>query len=124
MRQGNKYGTGAKAKATILHSKIVRALHPMCERCLSKPTTDCAHIISRSFVWTRTEEANAWGLCRGCHMRLTKEPYEHVQFAIETRGEAGYAALRQRALEGVNRKFDWDAELKRLRRRAAEIGVG
>ena len=123
MKRGNIYGRGARAKATVLHSKIVRARSAVCERCRSRVVTDCAHIVSRSYSWTRTDENNAWALCRTCHMFLTREPFEHVQFAIQTRGEAGYQKLREKALQGVNVKFDWDAELARLTEVATELGI-
>lgn len=116
-------GRGAKGKATVLHSQIVRS-RGRCERCgVSNGTLQCAHIVGRSWSWTRTDEHNAWCLCAKCHFFLTGNPFDHVQFAIQTRGEDGYAALRRKALEGVNRKFDWDAELVRLRALADSLGV-
>lgn len=118
----NMYGTGAKGKATKLHSQIVRA-RGACERCGSTSSLQCAHIVGRMFSWTRTDENNAWCLCGTCHHYLSHNPFEHVQFAHKTHGEDGYAALRQKAYDGVNRKFDWDAELARLKAIASELGV-
>ncbi len=101
------HAKGAKARADKYFSLIVRS-RGRCERC---GTTDysrlqCAHIVSRRYSATRCDETNAWCLCAGEHMELTLDPYKHVQVAIQTRGEDGYAALRQKALSGV--RPDWD----------------
>lgn len=118
------YGKGAKGRATRLHSLIVRS-RGQCERCGAGPSAglQCAHIIGRSFAWTRTDENGAWCLCASCHAHLTAEPFEHVQFAIKTHGEEGYELLRVKARDGVNRKFDWDAEVLRLKALAEQLGV-
>jgi hypothetical protein len=116
------YGTGAKGKATRLHALIVRS-RGQCERCGGYSNLQCAHIVGRSFSWTRTDENNAWCLCGTCHAHLTAEPFEHVQFAMKTHGEDGYELLRLKARDGVNRKFDWDAEVVRLKALAESLGV-
>lgn len=120
--KSSTYGKGAKGRATRLHALIVRS-RGRCERCGSTSSLQCAHIIGRSYSWTRTDESNAWCLCAGCHLQLTNDPFLHVQFAIKTRGEDGYELLRVKARDGVARKFDWDAELERLRAVATELGV-
>lgn len=108
------YGKGAKGKATRLHAQIVRA-RGRCERCgIVDDTLQCAHIVARSFMATRTDENNAWCLCASCHWKLTGDPFLHVQFAIQTHGEDGYELLRVKAREGVGRKVDWDIEAARL----------
>lgn len=116
------YGKGSKGKATQLHALIVRS-RGRCERCGSAANLQCAHIVGRSFAWTRTDENNAWCLCASCHAHLGNEPFEHVQFAIKTHGEEGYELLRLKARDGINRKFDWDAEVLRLRALAESLGV-
>lgn len=118
------YGKGPKGAATRLHALIVRS-RGQCERCGAGPSASlqCAHIIGRSFAHTRTDENGAWCLCASCHAYLTAEPFEHVQFAIKTLGEDGYEMLRLKARDGVARKFDWDAELLRLKALAASLGV-
>lgn len=108
------YGTGPKGVATKLHAQLVRA-RGACERCGSAQNLQCAHIVPRGFSWTRTDLDNAWCLDASCHAKLTADPFLHVQFAIETKGEDGYDALRRKAYDGVNIKFDWPAEVLRLR---------
>lgn len=107
-------GKGIKAKATRLHAEYVRS-RGACERCGSVRSLQCAHIVSRRYSATRTDELNAWCLCAGCHMRLTQHPDEHVAFAWKTRGEDGYRALLDKAYAGVkaNDSF-WHAEVIRL----------
>lgn len=109
------YGRGAKGKATRLHSLIVRA-RGRCERCgdTRPDTLQCAHIVKRVFAHTRTDEANAFCLCASCHRHLENEPFEFVAFVVSRIGEAEYERLRTKAREGVNRKFDWNAEAARL----------
>src|SRR5690348_5858175 len=102
------YGKGAKGRATKLHGELVRA-RGACERCGSTQNHQCAHIVSRKFSNTRTELDNALCLCAQYHRFLTDEPYLHVAFALETRGELGYELLRTKALSGE--KVDWDAEV-------------
>jgi hypothetical protein len=110
------YGKGAKGKATRLHSLVVRA-RGACERCGESDYSklQCAHIVSRRFNNTRTDETAAWCLCWTCHRRLTEWPNEHVAFAWRTIGADAYAELRARALS--DRKWkdaDWRAECERL----------
>lgn len=108
-------GKGAKAKATRLHSELVRS-RGRCERCGKAGVTfDCAHIIGRRYSATRTDETNAWCLCKGCHMRLTEHPDEHVAFVAQTIGMAAFDVLKTKALEGVrsNESF-WKSECERL----------
>lgn len=109
------YGRGAKAKATRLHSQVVRA-RGRCERCGKiDGTLQCAHIVSRRYTATRTDERNAWCLCFPCHRWLTEHPDQHVAFAIQTLGDAGYRELLDKAYAGAksNAAF-WLAEVERL----------
>lgn len=108
-------GKGAKAKATRLHSEFVRS-RGECERCGKRGVTfDCAHIIGRRYSAIRTDENNAWCLCKGCHMRLTEHPDEHMAFVAQTIGMVAFDELKKRALEGVKstERF-WLAEVARL----------
>lgn len=109
------YGKGDKGKATKLHSKIVRS-RGVCQRCgeTDYSKLECAHIISRTYSATRTDENNAWCLCHRCHFRLTKWPREHSHFITETIGSERYEALRRKA-ETVT-KMDWTAEKLRLQK--------
>jgi hypothetical protein len=110
------YGKGAKAKATRLHSQLVR-MKGRCERCgLVAPPAElqCAHIVRRIFAWTRTLETNAWSLCPRCHFRLDNNPDEFMAFVAVTIGLEKFHELKQRADDGVKVKFDWEAEVERL----------
>lgn len=111
----NIYGKGAKAKATKLHSLVVRA-RGACERCGSTSSLQAAHIVSRRYSATRTDERNAWCLCASCHFFLTHNPFEHVVFAHRTIGEVVYAELREKALSNLRpwKPADWQAEVDRL----------
>lgn len=118
----NIYGKGDKAKATKLHSLIVRS-RGRCERCGEQDYSklQCAHIISRKYSATRTDENNSWSLCAKCHRRLTDFPREHSHFITDTIGSEAYEVLRERA-ETVT-KLDWSQELARLKERAKELGL-
>lgn len=114
------YGKGARGKATVLHSKIVRS-RGACENCGKTYQLECAHIVGRTLSWTRTDEANAYCLCSQCHARFTAWPVEFAEFIDRTIGREAYDALRAKAESGVRRKFDWDAELARLTERWAQV---
>lgn len=105
------YGKGDKAKATRLHSQVVRA-RGACERCGSTKNLQAAHIVSRRFSHTRCLPENAWCLCARCHWALTNDPLAHVEFAYATIGEAKYRELRDIALRRT--KVDWAAVLAGL----------
>lgn len=133
------WGKGPRGKATMLHSYVVRS-RGACEMC-GRPGEDlvvavpklgklvlpigglqAAHIVSRSYAATRTDETNAWALCPAHHRRLTQHPEEHVWFATRTLGEAGYAELRAKAYQGLNAKpAFWQAEIDRLTALLAEV---
>ena len=107
------YGKGDKAKATKLHSVLVRS-RGRCERCGQADYTklQTAHIIRRRFSATRTDETNAWCLCASCHFRLDGHPDEFMEFVEQTIGRPAYDALKQKALTVT--KVDWAAESARL----------
>jgi hypothetical protein len=118
--RAQRAGTAAalKRKATTLHSQVVRA-RGRCERCDAPPwkQLQCAHIVSRRYAATRTDENAAWCLCAACHRYLTENPFEHVLYATKTHGEDGYRALREKAYAGVGKvmKADfWRSEIARL----------
>jgi len=113
---------GAKGKCDTLFSKIIRS-RGKCERCgdTDYAKLQCAHIISRRYSATRTDEDNAWSLCWTCHRRLTDWPREHSHFITETIGSEKYEELREKA-ETLT-KMDWDAELVRLKERAKELDL-
>lgn len=114
------YGKGARGKATKLHSKIVRERTGyVCERC-GKTRDDgvqiqCAHIISRNYGGTRTDERNAFALCASCHWYFGKWPVEFGKFVHDKIGSELYEELKEKAENNKGKKLDWEAELDRLK---------
>lgn len=113
-----------KDEATRLHSKIVRATKgPYCQNGCGRLATDAAHIVGRTFSHTRTDTANAFALCAQCHRHFTNWAADWLAFVDETIGRDEYDRLCAVAQAGVGQKFDWYAELDRLRALAEELGV-
>lgn len=122
--------SAVKAEATRLHSLIVRSRHPVCQAihfAIDRPcgihATDCAHIVGRVYSHTRTDEANAFGLCAQHHRHFTNWHGDWMRFVDGTIGREEYDRLCAKARDGVNEKFDWYDELDRLRALAAQLGV-
>lgn len=133
------WGKGPRGKATMLHSYLVRS-RGACQRC-GKPGEDqtvripglgtfvlpiggldCAHIVPRRYVATRTDERNAWALDRGCHRRLGEHADEHMHLVAQTIGMAQFDRLKTRALSGQQGKDSfWLAEVDRLTALLAEV---
>lgn len=110
------YGRGPKGKATRLHSLVVRS-RGRCERCGERNADklQAAHIISRRFAATRTDERNAWCLCARCHMSLTEHPDEHMALVVQTIGMEAFDELKAKALAGIKTSDAfWEAECDRL----------
>ncbi len=101
----------AKAKATALHSKIVRA-RGYCENCGAIQNLQCAHIVSRRYSATRTREDNAFCLCAKCHMHFTEWPVEFARFTCNKISVEAYESLKWASLN--DEKPDWDHEVLRL----------
>lgn len=128
----NIYGKGAKGKATKLHSLYVRERAGyVCESCGRKnhprdPETgkivktdetvqiQCAHIITRDAVATRTDERNAFALCASCHRYFGKWPVEFAEFVYAKLGKAEYRKVLAKAQKGKGKPVDWDSEVERL----------
>lgn len=108
---GSIYGKGPRGKATRLHAQIVRA-RGRCEACGSQRNLQCAHIVSRRYAHTRTDLANAFCLCAGCHLHYTHWPLEFARFTADRIGLDAYDDLKQRAQQ--TGKVDWEAEADRL----------
>jgi hypothetical protein len=106
-------GKGDRGKATILHSKIVRA-RGACERCGGNEYLQTAHIIRRGYSWTRTREDNAWCLCARCHFAVDTTPHLFMELVERTIGRDKHDELYQIAQQGVRVKFDWVSERERL----------
>ena len=120
----NIYGKGPKGKATKLHAELVRS-RGRCERCGSTWQLQCAHIISRRYSATRTDERNAWCLCATCHLFLGGHEFEHVEFALATIGAEVYAELRAKAYDNPRpwKQSMWEAEVVRLTALLAEVNA-
>lgn len=106
-----KAAKGAKRKADLLASKIVRS-RGHCENCQSTRDLQCAHIISRRYANTRTDLDNLLCLCATCHFRFTDWPLEFADFVEDRIGIALYNSLVAKA--GLIAKMDWPAEVERL----------
>lgn len=110
-----------KDKATVLHSRYVRARDGRCVRCGATgdfAQLQCAHIVPRRCAYTRTDERNAACLCAACHMRLTEWPHEHTAFFTAWLGSWDeYQALIDKAQEGLGKTLRgdfWEEEIRRL----------
>lgn len=107
-----------KRKATALHSQYVRARDGRCVRCGGTTgQLQCAHVFSRRYAATRTDELNAVCLDAACHRYLTENPLEHVSFFRAYLGDAVFFALKDKAYAGVgsrSSKAFWLAEVERL----------
>lgn len=120
-------GKGDRGKATKLHSLYVRQRAAfVCQRCgktRSEGQIQCAHIISRHYGATRTNEYNAFALCASCHWYFGKWPMEFSKFVIDMIGSEGYEELRTLAENGVGKKVDWASEIDRLKAKIGELDV-
>lgn len=123
------YGKGAKKKAVKLHSLLVRTRADFrCESCgiergelrtnpktkkVTKVAIQCAHIISRRYNATLTDDRNAVSLCASCHYGFGLDPLGFAQFVIGKHGTVDiYHDLRRKVDEEY--KPDWDEEIERL----------
>lgn len=111
---------GAKKKADVLFSKIVRS-RGACVACGSTANLQTAHIISRRYSNTRCVLSNAFCACASCHMRWTDHPVEFASFVLEYIGQAEYQRLYALSQEGS--KVDWPAVVLELSALAKTIGV-
>lgn len=110
------YGKGLKGRATRLHSLVVRS-RGACENCGERDYSklQCAHVISRRYNATRTDEAAAFCLCWKCHHHFTGWPLEFAAFVEKKLGADTYEQMKAKAQAGVkaNDAF-WKAECDRL----------
>ena len=112
------YGKAAKAKATKLHSLVVRTRDGFrCRWCGihrdDGKQIQCAHIISRSVSATRTDERNAVAMCASCHWKQSKNPLVWARWIEEELGKEHLDDLLERGVPGV--KVDWEEEVVRLK---------
>lgn len=110
------YGKGPRGKATRLHSQLVRS-RGSCEHCGSKVALQTAHIISRRFPLTRTDEDNAFCLCAACHRRFTEWPDEWMEFIHDEIGPSEFQRLKEKSqgkITGKKAQEFWENEVVRL----------
>lgn len=109
------YAKGSKGRADRLFSQYIRARDGVCVECGSTDNLQCAHILSRRFNNTRTDENNAVTLCARHHMFFTGEPVEWGLWVVERMGREAYDELFQKA-HAIRpwRESDWKAECARL----------
>lgn len=116
--------SAVKEEATRLHSRIVRATKgPWCQNGCGRPAEDAAHIVGRGLAHTRTDVDNAFALCKTCHAHFSVFHGDWMDFVDRTIGRVEYDRLAQKARLGVGVKFDWYAELDRLRALAESLEV-
>jgi 5-methylcytosine-specific restriction endonuclease McrA len=111
---------GDKKKCDDLFRKIIRS-KGQCEACGSSGYVETSHIVGRTYSHTRTYELNAHALCRACHRKWHKNGAWAAGFLWQTRTTAEVDELEERSRR--REKFDWSAELERLRQVAAEMEV-
>lgn len=107
---------GLKGKCDEIFGKIIRS-KGACERCGRRPPDvqlQTAHIISRRYSATRTDENNAFCLCAADHRYYTDWPKEFSDFVTEKLGDENYQRLKAKA-QAVT-KVDWSIELERLKK--------
>lgn len=107
----------AKNKADRLFSQLIRS-RGYCERCAATTNLQTSHIVSRRFAWTRTFEGNAMCLCASCHRWWHDHPTLTWQFAASVIGVEALEDVHRRSLR--RDKFDWVAEVERLKEVANE----
>lgn len=110
------YGKGLRGKATKLHSQVVRS-RGKCEKCGSQTALQTAHIITRRYPLTRTDEKNAFCLCAKCHRRFTEWPDEWMDFIFDKIGRDEFYRLKEKSQQKLTgRRTDdfWGAEVSRL----------
>lgn len=111
----NIYGTGDKAKATKLHSELVRSIGH-CESCFKTPPNvqlQCAHIQGRKSSATRTLLINAFSLCASCHRIYTDKPLNFSRFVTGTWAQEYRELLLQ--LSNTPTKVNWTDRLAELK---------
>jgi hypothetical protein len=130
---GNMYGKGDKAKATKLHSVLIRSLGK-CESC--SHTCDCmdmfkhdkycslqaAHIEGRKASATRTLLINAYCLCASCHGRYTDKPLTFSRFVTTTWAQEYRDELLR--LSNTMTKVNWTDRYAELKQYKVELQNG
>ena len=80
-------------------SKCIRLRDKKCQRCGSRESLQCMHLVSRRYMGTRFDPDNALTGCAACHVYLTYRPLEHDEFVVAKVGQEKYDALKAKARE-------------------------
>lgn len=112
--------TQQRNMADGLFSKLIRSVG-RCENCGGVEFLQCAHGFSRRYRATRWDEANAWALCRACHVYFTHRPIEWDEWMRERLGPELYEVIRQQALTGKGP--DPAVLIPHLRQRLERLGA-
>ncbi len=121
---GNIYGYGDKAKATKLHSELVRTVG-YCEACFRLPPQvqlQCAHIQGRKSSATRTLLINACCLCASCHRIFTDKPLNFSRWITGTWIQEYRDMLIQ--LSNTPTKVNWTDRFAELKEYKKELENG
>lgn len=121
---GNIYGKGDKAKATKLHSELVRSIGN-CEKCFRQPPEvqlQAAHIQGRKASATRTLLINAFCLCASCHRIFTDRPLDFSRFVTTTWAQEYRETLLR--LSNTMTKVNWTDRLAELKQYKVELENG
>ena len=89
----------------------------MCERCRSARGTDTAHLIRRTYSWTRCELDNLALLCRYCHTDIDSD-YEMLEaFAVDRLGQERWDELWRKARDPTKPPLElfWESQRNYLR---------
>jgi hypothetical protein len=111
---------GAKAKADLLFSKIIRS-QGFCEadgyaqrEC--KPPLQTAHIISRKFGALFADTRNAYCLCAAHHRFFHDHPREFSRFISGTWGQNYYDQIFAKAKPTKIKEWEWQERVDFLKR--------
>ena len=109
-----------RKEATTLWGRYIHARDVYCQYCgKGGGLLNAHHILPREMNATRTDEGNGVLLCaRPCHLGVMHgDPFAAVQFYTRLLGVEGYEALRQKARDGLYKKYPvdyWRREVERL----------
>jgi len=121
---GNIYGKGDKAKATKLHSELIRSIGH-CEKCFRQPPEvqlQAAHIQGRKASATRTLLINAFCLCASDHRIFTDRPLDFSRFVTETWAQEYRETLIR--MSNTPTKVNWTDRLAELKQYKVELENG
>lgn len=100
---------GLVLQADELWSKIVKAEHPICQRCGLRPAVAAHHLRGRTKWPTRWRPENGAALCNGCHRLVHADGEENRALGIRLLGsvERWESLVVQSNLSGVKTDPKW-----------------